>query len=36
MWEIFEWPPRTPRPAWIFIGAVFGSTVLGLIILFYL
>jgi hypothetical protein len=36
MWEIFEWPPRSPRSAWIFIGAVFVAAVFGLIILFSL
>ena len=34
MWEIFEWPPRSPRSAWIFIGAIFFAAILGLIILF--
>ena len=36
MWELMEWPPRSPRSAWFFIGAVFVASVLGLIILFYL
>ena len=34
MWEFIEWPPRSPRSAWIFIGAVFVSAIFGLIILF--
>ena len=34
MWEIFEWPPRSPKSAWFFIGTVFVAAVLGLIILF--
>ncbi len=36
MWEIFEWPPRTPRTAWIFVGAVFVAALLGLVLLFSL
>ena len=36
MWEIFEWPPRSPRSAWVFIGVVFISALLGLIYLFSL
>jgi hypothetical protein len=36
MWEMLEWPPRTPRTAWVFIGSAFVGTVLGLIILFSL
>jgi TPR repeat protein len=35
MWEIFEWPPRTPRPAWIFVGAVFVFCLLGLGLAFF-
>jgi TPR repeat protein len=30
MWEIFEWPPRSPRSAWIFIGTIFVVCLLGL------
>lgn len=30
IWEIFEWPPRSPRSAWIFIGAVFVICLVGL------
>ena len=36
MWEIFEWPPRSPRSAWVFIGVVFIAALLGLIYLFSL
>jgi hypothetical protein len=35
MWEIFEWPPRSPRSAWIFVGAVFVVCLLGLCLAFY-
>ncbi len=35
MWEIFEWPPRTPRSAWIFIGAVFVTCLMALWRLFH-
>lgn len=36
MWEIIEWPPRSPRSAWIFIGTVIVAAIIGLIILFSL
>lgn len=34
MWEMLEWPPRTPRSAWLFIGVVFLVAVIGTIVLF--
>ena len=30
MWEIFEWPPSSPRSAWIFVGTVFVTCLVGL------
>ena len=33
MWENI-WPPRTPKPAWTFVGTVFVVCVLGLILAF--
>lgn len=36
MWEIFEWPPRSPKSAWLFVGAMFLAAVLGLAVLFSL
>ena len=33
MWEFIEWPPRSPRSAWIFVGAVFLSALVGIIVL---
>jgi hypothetical protein len=36
MWELIEWPPRSPKCAWIFVGMVFISAVLGLVFLFCL
>jgi hypothetical protein len=31
MWEYIEWPPRSPKSAWVFIGAVFALSILGLL-----
>jgi hypothetical protein len=34
MWEILEWPPRSPKSAWLFVGVVFFVSLFGLIVAF--
>jgi hypothetical protein len=33
MWEYIEWPPRSPRSAWVFVGMVFITAVIGIVVL---
>lgn len=34
MWEIFEWPPRSPKSAWVFVGLVLIFAIVGTGMLF--
>lgn len=35
MWEFIEWPPRSPRSAWVFVGSVLVLAIIGTCVLFF-